>query len=143
MFLLLLSLGQISVFVYHVILLTNIGLTVGADGPVYIQSPLIFNPDKKKEVWRFLSYMFVHSGYFHITFNVVVQVRKYLNTRVLHLDVEERSEELLRQLSYAIKNQLVASKAPHYFACSSLALYGIRAPILGPFRTWKPTVFMP
>ena len=76
MFLLLVSLGQISVFVYHVILLTNIGLTVGADGPVYIQSPLIFNPDKKKEVWRFLSYMFVHSGYFHITFNVVVQVRK-------------------------------------------------------------------
>ena len=74
MFLLLVSLGQISVFVYHVILLTNIGLTVGADGPVYIQSPLIFNPDKKKEVWRFLSYMFVHSGYFHITFNVVVQV---------------------------------------------------------------------
>ena len=32
---------------------------------------------------------------------------------VLHLDVEERSEELLRQLSYAIKNQLVASKAPY------------------------------
>ena len=80
MFLLLVSLGQISVFVYHVILLTNIGLTVGADGPVYIQSPLIFNPDKKKEVWRFLSYMFVHSGYFHITFNVVVQVRKYWPT---------------------------------------------------------------
>ena len=74
MFLLLLSLGQISVFVYHVILLTNTGHTVGADGPVYIKSKLIFNPDMKKEVWRFLSYMFVHSGYFHITFNIVVQV---------------------------------------------------------------------
>ena len=81
MFLLLVSLGQISVFVYHVIRLTNIGLTVGADGPVYIQSPLIFNPDKKKEVWRFLSYMFVHSGYFHITFNVVVQVRQKMLAR--------------------------------------------------------------
>ena len=34
-------------------------------------------------------------------------------TRLVHLDVEERSEELLRQLSYAIKNQLVESKAPH------------------------------
>ena len=33
--------------------------------------------------------------------------------RVVHLDVEEWSEELLRQLSYAIKNQLVASKAPY------------------------------
>ena len=33
--------------------------------------------------------------------------------RVVHLDVEDQVEELLRQLSYAIKNQLVASKAPY------------------------------
>lgn len=38
------------------------------------QSPLIFNPDAKKEVWRFITYMFVHSGYFHIAFNVLIQV---------------------------------------------------------------------
>ena len=37
-----------------------------------------------------------------------------LNTRLVHLDVEDISEELLRQHSYAIKNQLVASKAPYY-----------------------------
>ena len=61
-------------FVYHVILLTNQGHTVGPDGPVYLRSPLIFNPDTKKEVWRFISYMLVHSGYFHIAFNVVIQV---------------------------------------------------------------------
>ena len=48
-------------------------------------------------------------------------------------------------VSYAIKNQLVASKAPYLglFACSSLVLYGIRAPIIGPFRAWKPTILMP
>ena len=68
------SLGQICMFVYHVILLTNQGHTVGPDGPVYLRSPLIFNPDTKKEVWRFISYMLVHSGYFHIAFNVVIQV---------------------------------------------------------------------
>ena len=28
-------------------------------------------------------------------------------------------------------------------ACSSLVLYGIRAPIIGPFRAWKPTNLMP
>ena len=33
--------------------------------------------------------------------------------RLVHLDVEDQVEELLRQLSYAIKNQLVASKAPY------------------------------
>ena len=36
-----------------------------------------------------------------------------IENRVVHLDVEVRSEELLRQLSYAIKNQLFASKAPY------------------------------
>ena len=41
---------------------------------LFLQGPLIFNPNKKKEVWRFLTYMFVHSGYFHITFNLLVQV---------------------------------------------------------------------
>ena len=37
----------------------------------------------------------------------------FLN-RLVRLDVKHWFEELLRQLSYAIKNQLVASKAPYY-----------------------------
>ena len=48
-----------------------------------------------------------------------------------------------------------ASKAPYkglcnannphwwYFACSSMVLYGIRAPIKGPFHAWKPIILMP
>ena len=43
------------------------------------QGPLIFNPRKKKEIWRFLTYQFVHSGYFHICFNILVQVRMSLH----------------------------------------------------------------
>ncbi len=35
-----------------------------------------------------------------------------LHLRVVHLDVEDTSEELLRQLPYAIKNQQGASKIP-------------------------------
>ena len=48
------------------------------------------------------------------------------------LDVEDSYEGLLRQLSYAIRTQLKEPKAPF---CLSLCLYGIRAPILGPFRS--------
>ena len=44
--------------------------------------------------------------------NRYLSVSKYQNS-VVHLDVEDFSEELLRQHSYAIKNQLVASKAPY------------------------------
>ena len=36
-FMLMVSLSQISIFVYHVILLTNQGATVGPDGPVYLK----------------------------------------------------------------------------------------------------------
>ena len=53
-----------------------------------------------------------------------------VSVSVLHLDVEEWSEELLRQLSYAIKNQLEHPKPPtRVFACPTLVLYGIRAPM--------------
>ena len=48
---------------------------------------------------------------------------------------------MLRQLSYAIKNQLGHPKPPtRVFACPTLVLYGIRAPIIGPFSAWKPPI---
>lgn len=83
-FLALLSCSQIGVFIYHVLILTNRGNTVGPDGPAYIEGPLIFNPYKKKEVWRFLTYMFVHSGYFHIVFNILVQLLLGLPLEMVH-----------------------------------------------------------
>ena len=66
--------AQIAVFIYEASLLAEAGQTMGPNGPVYIQGVLLFNPHKKQELWRFLTYMFVHSGYFHITFNVLIQV---------------------------------------------------------------------
>ena len=47
---------------------------------------------------------------------------------VVHLDVEDFSEEMLRQHYYAIKNQQGASKKPLVggFGCDELVLYGIR-----------------
>ena len=60
---------------------------------------------------------------------VNVNIMQANTNRVVHLDVEVRSEELLRQLSYTIKNQLARG-----FACPTLVLYGLRAPIIGPFR---------
>jgi len=83
-FLILLTCSQIGVFVYHVIILTNQGHSVGPDGPAYTKGPLIFNPHKKKEVWRFLTYMFVHSGYFHITFNLLVQILLGVPLEMVH-----------------------------------------------------------
>ena len=41
--------------------------------------------------------------------SLIINVTLYM---LVHLDFEDCSEELLRQHSFAIKNQLVASKAP-------------------------------
>ena len=59
------------------------------------------------------------------------QIRRHPETRLVHLDVEECSEELLRQQSYAIKNQLGHPKPPLGALAlelwmPELVLYGIR-----------------
>jgi len=84
LFLLLLSCSQIGVFVYHVVILTNEGRSVGTEGPAYVKGPFIFNPNKKIEVWRYLTYMFVHSGYFHIIFNVLIQLGLGVPLEMVH-----------------------------------------------------------
>lgn len=84
MFLLLISLAQLGVFIWHVLLLSNKGESVGPNGPVYHEGKLIFNPNRKWEVWRFLTYMFVHSGYFHIIFNLLIQLTLGLPLEMVH-----------------------------------------------------------
>ena len=37
-------------------------------------SYLIYNPHRRREAWRFLTYIFLHGGIEHITFNLIIQV---------------------------------------------------------------------
>ena len=52
----------------------------------------------------------------------------YLPGSLVHLHVEDTSEELLRQLPRAIKTQLWDEISLGGISCLSLCLYGIRAP---------------
>ncbi len=83
LFLLLLTLAQIAVFVWHAVSLANRGTPVGAGGPVYVGT-LIFHPYRKYEVWRFASYALVHSGYFHLVFNLLVQLVLGIPLEMVH-----------------------------------------------------------
>ena len=84
MFLFLISLVQIGIFIWHVIILNNRNQSVGPNGPPYFEGPLIFHPYKKWEVWRFLTYMLVHSGYFHIIFNLLIQLLLGIPLEMVH-----------------------------------------------------------
>ena len=44
------------------------------DDDGFTHSWLIYDPTKRNEVWRFISYIFLHGGVQHITFNLIIQV---------------------------------------------------------------------
>lgn len=43
-------------------------------GPVPFSSKLIYNPYRRYEAWRYLTYMLIHAGYWHIIFNLLIQL---------------------------------------------------------------------
>jgi len=65
---------ETAIFIYHVIHLPEHGLVVTWDGPVPYCSIFIYNPDRRWEAWRFLTYMFVHIGIGHFVFNMIMQI---------------------------------------------------------------------
>ncbi|KAL7076318.1 hypothetical protein ACQ4LE_004178 [Meloidogyne hapla] len=49
-----------------------------------VKSPLILNPCKKEEVWRYFSYMFVHVGFIHLLNNLLVQFLLGIPLELVH-----------------------------------------------------------
>ena len=47
-------------------------------------SNLIYNPNKREQAWRYLSYSLVHSGLFHVTFNILVQLVLGIPLEMVH-----------------------------------------------------------
>ena len=98
---------------------------LGPNGPPYTKGWLIFNPCRKWQVWRFLSYIFVHSGYFHITFNLLIQLLLGIPLEMVH----RWWRILLIYLTGAIAGSLVTSLSDPeaYLAGASGGVYAIIA----------------
>ena len=47
-------------------------------------SNLIFHPGKRSEIWRYRTYMFVHSGKLHLTFNILAQLALGILLEMVH-----------------------------------------------------------
>ncbi|KAG7170320.1 Rhomboid-related protein 3-like [Homarus americanus] len=61
------SLIEIAVFVYYCI---DMDVPGTPNGPPPVYSPLIYNPFKRFEAWRYLTYALIHSGYMHLVMQV-------------------------------------------------------------------------
>eukprot|EP00092_Neocalanus_flemingeri_P058212 GFUD01069329.1.p1 GENE.GFUD01069329.1~~GFUD01069329.1.p1 ORF type:complete len:673 (+),score=125.66 GFUD01069329.1:195-2213(+) len=81
LFMLLISLVQIAIFMFNSF--QQIG-DIGLHGPVPYCSYLIYNPNRKSEVWRYLTYSLVHSGLFHVSFNILVQLVLGIPLEMVH-----------------------------------------------------------
>lgn len=74
---------QIAVFIYDYMTVkmsvTALPVTratdVSANKPFMAsESSLIYRPDRRLEIWRFVSYMLLHANWFHLSFNVATQL---------------------------------------------------------------------
>uniref|UniRef100_H2ZIG5 rhomboid protease n=1 Tax=Ciona savignyi TaxID=51511 RepID=H2ZIG5_CIOSA len=77
---LLISLAQIGVYIYYGQLSGewfNISKEV-------IDSPISFLPTRRREAWRFITYMFAHAGLEHVLFNVLVQMILAIPLEMVH-----------------------------------------------------------
>ncbi|XP_039966804.1 protein rhomboid-like [Bactrocera tryoni] len=83
LFITLVSLLEIAVFVYDYMTVkmsvTALPFTratdISANKPFAAsESSLIYRPDRRLEIWRFVSYMLLHANWFHLSFNVATQL---------------------------------------------------------------------
>ena len=57
---------------------------IDLNGPVFHCSRLIFDPDRRNEIWRYFTYMLIHSGLFHAIFNISIQLVLGIPLEMVH-----------------------------------------------------------
>ncbi|XP_045612568.2 rhomboid-related protein 1 isoform X1 [Procambarus clarkii] len=71
LFMLLITVAEITTFIYYVI---DMQEPIQGNEPAPTYSPLVFNPRRRYEAWRYVSYPLIHSGWVHLVNNLAVQM---------------------------------------------------------------------
>lgn len=94
-------------------------------GPVPFNSKLIYNPYRRYEIWRYLTYILIHAGYWHITFNVLIQLAVGIPLETVHKTVPIFIIYIGGTISGALGNSVAD---PHsYLAGASSGCYALIA----------------
>lgn len=82
LFIITISAAELAVFIYYAVWKPQkqwITLDTGI-----LESPLIYNPAKRQEAWRFISYMLLHAGVQHILGNLIMQLFLGIPLEMVH-----------------------------------------------------------
>ena len=82
LFILCVSLAELICFIYYSIKAESKQWITISSG--LVNSPLIYDPYQREEVWRFISYMFLHAGIEHILGNVILQLMVGVPLEMVH-----------------------------------------------------------
>ncbi|XP_062575864.1 protein rhomboid-like isoform X1 [Saccostrea cucullata] len=74
------TLAEIGLFTYHCL---DAGV-ISANGPIPVESVLIYRPDRRIQLWRFITYTLIHAGWVHLFFNMLVQILVGLPLEMVH-----------------------------------------------------------
>ncbi|XP_004678881.1 PREDICTED: rhomboid-related protein 2 [Condylura cristata] len=82
LFVISISVAELAVFIYYAVWKPQkqwITLDTGI-----LESPFTYNPQKRQEAWRFISYMLVHAGVQHILGNLIMQLILGIPLEMVH-----------------------------------------------------------
>ncbi|XP_066293016.1 rhomboid-related protein 2-like [Branchiostoma lanceolatum] len=79
-----LSLVQLGFFVYYAATWDSLSAAGWLSGPVPEDSPFIYNPDKRVQIFRFFTYIVLHAGVEHLVFNLAVQLLLGVPLEMIH-----------------------------------------------------------
>ncbi|XP_076048803.1 rhomboid-related protein 2-like isoform X2 [Oratosquilla oratoria] len=132
-FVILISMAEIAFFIYYAV---DMGEPVVSNGPCPVYSPLTYNPYRRREAWRYLTYMFIHSGYVHLINNLLVQLILGIPLEMVH----KWWRVILVYFSGVLVGALLTSVTdPHtYLVGASGGVYAIEYAFLGNLiLNWK------
>ncbi|XP_059804215.1 rhomboid-related protein 3 isoform X1 [Hypanus sabinus] len=73
---------EIVTFIYYGLVLDRWVLQVAH--PSYLENPLVYQPQLRRQAWRYLSYIFMHVGVEHLAFNVTLQILVGVPLEMVH-----------------------------------------------------------
>ena len=86
-FILTMALLQVTIFAYN-----SLSIEDSSNEIEQVScSTFIFHPSRRFELWRYLTYMFIHSSKFHLVFNVLAQLALGIPLEMVHGKLDRRT----------------------------------------------------